>query len=151
VGGELRVVYVIACGARKAARPGPARDLYTGQGFRHALKAAEAQVAWCASRRIPSAVLVLSALHGLITLDTVIAPYDLKPGRHGSISPAAVGAQAASLGIAWGCEVYALLPRPYLAVLDAALRPECIWVQDVYEGCRGIGEQRFVNRTLTGP
>jgi len=75
------VAYVIACGARKAARPAPARDFYVGQGFRHALKAAEAQAAWCASHRMSAGVLVLSAPHGLLTLDTVIRPYDLKMGR----------------------------------------------------------------------
>jgi hypothetical protein len=108
-------------------------------------------VAWCASQRMPAQALVLSGLHGLITLDTVIAPYDLKMGAPGSVSPATVAAQAASLGIMWGCEVHALLPRAYLAVLDAALRPESIWVRDVYEGCRGTGDQRLVNRTLTCP
>jgi hypothetical protein len=142
---------VIACSAGKAARRAPARDLYTGQGFRHALKAAEAQVAWCASQRMTARALVLSARHGLITLDTVIDPYDLQMGEPGSVCPAGVAAQAASLGIAWGCEVHALLPRAYLAVLDAALRPESIWVRDVYEGCRGSGDQRLVNRTLTSP
>jgi len=150
-GDALRAVYVIACSAGKAARPAAARDLYTGQGFRHALKAAEAQAAGCASQRMPALVVVLSALHGLITLDTVIAPYDLKMGQPGSVSPGTVAAQAASLGIMRGCEVHALLPRAYLAVLNAALRPQSIRVRDLYQGCRGSGDQRHVNRTLTSP
>ncbi len=149
-GNTLQVAYVIACGAGKAARPAPARDLYTGVGFRHALQAAATQAAWSAAHGQRPAVLVLSALHGLITLDKVIAPYDLKMGQPGSVTPCAVGGQAARLGITRGCDVYALLPRAYLAVLDEALRPQGIWVQDVYEGCRGIGDQRAVNRTLIG-
>lgn len=147
--GALRVAYVIACGARKAPRPAPARYLYAGPGFLHALKAAEAQSRWCASQRLSAGVLVLSAFHGLVTLDTVIAPYDLRMGQPGSVPPRVVAAQAAAAGIARGCDVYALLPRAYLGVLDAALRPEGIWVQDVYEGCRGIGDQRSVNRVLS--
>jgi hypothetical protein len=96
-----------------------------------------------------AAVLVLSALHGLITLDAVIGPYDLKVGQPGSATPPPmIAAQAAALGISRGCAVDGLLPRAYLAALDKALCPEGIWVQDVYEGCRGVGDQRSVNRTL---
>lgn len=41
--------------------------------------------------------------------------------------------------------MYALLPRPYLARLDEALRTLDVYVQDVYEATRGIGEQKRVD------
>lgn len=147
-GPALDVAYVIACGARKAPQADIARHLYRGQGFQGALRAAEAQARWCASQRMEAGVLILSALHGLITPDTFIAPYDLRMGQPGSVTPRVVAAQAAWHGITQACDVFGLLPHAYLAVLDAALSPAAIWVQDVYERCRGIGDHRQVNRTL---
>jgi hypothetical protein len=147
-GPALDVAYVIACGAQKAPEGDIARHLYCGQGFQSALRAAEAEARWCASRRRKSGVLILSALHGLITPDTFIAPYDLQMGQPGSVTPRVVAGQAAWHGITQGCDVFGLLPHAYLAVLTAALSPASIWVQDVYERCRGIGDHRQVNRIL---
>ena len=60
-------VLVIACGSRKIPTPAPARDLYVGSLFRAARAAAEADGRpW----------LICSAAHGLLTPDTVIAPYE---------------------------------------------------------------------------
>jgi len=147
-GPAMDVAYVIACGAGKASQADIARRLYRGQGFQGALRAAEAQAQWCVSQRMQAGVFILSALHGLITPDTFIAPYDLQMGRPGSVAPRVVRAQAAWHGITQACDVFGLLPHAYLAVLDAALSPAGIWVQDVYERCRGIGDHRQVNRIL---
>ncbi|PZG16482.1 hypothetical protein C1I95_17390 [Micromonospora craterilacus] len=140
------ITYVIPCGGRKLARPVAARDLYIGSMFRHTLANAEmsARLDTEASGR-PARVLILSALHGLVELDTVLDPYDLRMGQPGSVTAARLAEQATALGIEWGAEVYALLPRPYLARLDEALRGLDVWVQDVYEACRGNGEQKRVN------
>lgn len=59
---------LLACSAGKLDRPAPARELYTGQLFRLSLQVAEA---------LADTVLVLSAKHGVVTLDQVLAPYDL--------------------------------------------------------------------------
>jgi hypothetical protein len=48
-------------------------------------------------------------------------------------------------------EVYALLPKKYLALLDAALRPMYVYPQDVYEGTAGILQQKRVNVTVGRP
>ena len=61
------MIGLIACAAQKLDRAAPARDLYCSPLFRKSLAYVEQH---CAT------VYVLSALHGLVALDTVIAPYD---------------------------------------------------------------------------
>ena len=142
------ITYVIPCSARKAGRPMAARDLYAGQMTRHTLANAEALAQIDRDAGRPARVLVLSALHGLIDPDQVIAPYDCKMGAPGSITPALLAGQAWKLGIRNGSDVYALLPRAYYDVLDDALRRLDVYTQDVYEACAGIGDQRHVNALI---
>ncbi len=148
------ITYVIPCGGGKLDRAAPARDLYTGQMFRHTLTNAE-RLAACdvAEGRGPARVLILSALYGLVELGTVLEPYDLKMGKPGSVTAEQLAEQALRLGIDWGSQVYALLPRAYLARLDEALRSLYVYVQDVYEGTGGILQQKRVNVHVgrTGP
>lgn len=59
---------IIGCGAAKRDHAAPARDLYTGGLFRAARQHVEA-------RGLPW--LILSALHGLVEPDAVLAPYDV--------------------------------------------------------------------------
>lgn len=147
------ITYVIPCGGAKLDRPAPARELYTGSMFRHTLTcvlaAAEKDETAGFGR---SRVLILSALHGLVQLDQVLEPYDLRMGAPGSVTADRVREQATALGMVWGDgeddrpgEVSALLPHKYFRVLDDALRDLYVYPSDVYEGCRGIGEQRRVN------
>ena len=147
--GVLPVTLIIPCGGAKASEPKPARDLYTGSMFRHTLAAVLAVAGWCQARGIPSRILILSAKHGLIGLDEVLAPYDLKMGDPGSVAAAALARQARQLGMIPGEPVCAFLPRPYLARLREALRDLGMTVQDKYAGARGIGEQRRVNAAVT--
>lgn len=137
---------VIPCGAAKADAPAAARDLYLSGHFRLVLSAALAEAEAC-----DGTVLVLSAEHGLVTLDQVVAPYDAKMGDPGAIDRRPGGieelaAQAAALGITWEAraDVYALLPARYFAALAAALRLDDVFAADVYEDLVGIGEQRHV-------
>lgn len=149
---ETGTIYtVIPCGAAKTTTPAAARDLYTGSAFRHFLAAAETDAA--ATTRelgVRTEVLILSALHGLVSLDTVLAPYDVKMGDEGSITPEALAEQITARGITYGVdEVYAMLPRAYRAALAAASDlAEGPFVQDVYEAAPGIGYQRGVASTL---
>lgn len=128
---------VIPCGAEKADQPAPAAQLYTGGMFRLALQAA-------ADVDPDATVLILSALHGLVTLDTVLAPYDCKMGDPGSVTAEQVAEQARQLGMTWEAraDVYALLPKAYFRVLDQALRADDVFAADVYEADPGIGYQR---------
>jgi hypothetical protein len=134
-----KTFYIIPCGGSKTATANKARDLYTGSMFKMGLAAAEAE-----ARDMGGEVLILSALHGLVQLDTVLEPYDLKMGDEGSVTAERVLEQARELGMETEdmVDVYSFLPKAYFGVLDAALREIGVWAQDVYEADRGIGEQR---------
>lgn len=73
--------YIIPCSDAKLAHAAPARHLYTGTQFRHTLRAVEAML------EPGDRVLVLSALHGLVALDTVLHPYEQRMGAPGSVDP----------------------------------------------------------------
>lgn len=146
----MTVYFVVPCGAAKTTHPAAARDLYTGSAFRHVLAAAEGEAA-ATSRDlgVDTEVLILSALHGLITLGEIIEPYNVKMGDAGSITVHALAEQIGDHGIEYGDEIYAMLPKAYRQALAAAAElAEDIAVQDVYEAAPGIGYQRGVASTL---
>lgn len=64
----MPTIALLGCSARKLGHPAPVRALYQGDLFRKGLAWAEATC---------DRVMVLSALHGLVALDQVVAPYDL--------------------------------------------------------------------------
>jgi hypothetical protein len=67
-GHPMKPLYLIACSGAKLGRIAPAAELYTGQAFRLAMAAAE---------RAGADVIILSALHGAVFPNLLIAPYDL--------------------------------------------------------------------------
>jgi hypothetical protein len=143
------IYFVVPCGAAKTAHAAPARELYTSATFRHYLRAAEAEAA--ATTRVglgEAKVLIMSALHGLVELDTVLDPYDVRIGDTAAITVAELAAQFTSLGIDYDDEVYAMLPKRYLAKLELAGWVHFIPVQNVYEAAPGIGYQRGVASNL---
>ena len=144
--------YIIPCGAEKTTAAAPARNLYIGASFRNQLAAVEALAAHDRADGETVQILIMSALHGLVTLDTVLEPYDLKLTRRTGITVDALAATAEQAGIAWGDEVYSFLPAgqksPYFARLAAALDTLDVWPQDVYEAAPGIGYQRGVIATV---
>lgn len=63
----MTTVYLVSCVSKKLPSPAPARDLYTSDWFRKARQYVEATgQPW----------FILSAEHGLLHPDTVIAPYE---------------------------------------------------------------------------
>jgi hypothetical protein len=114
--------------------------------FTLCLAAAEAEAAGTEA----ATILVLSAKYGLVGIDEVIEPYDVKMGDRGSVTAGQVAAQAAERGIVYDAhpDVYAFLPNAYFACLDEALRADDVYAAQVYEGCGGIGEQRRVCRVV---
>lgn len=64
----MRTIVLIACSKQKQAKPAPARDLYSSPLFRKSLAHAESLGA--------DAIYVLSAKHGLLSADQIVAPYD---------------------------------------------------------------------------
>jgi hypothetical protein len=126
------LVVVIPCGARKAPGVVPAGDKYTGPYATSARKAAQRLATDTGAR-----VLILSALHGLLDLDTPVDDYDLVMGQAGCVTPARVAEQAAALGIDRAA-VTVIAGRMYADVVTtvwpAAVRP--------LEGCTSFGAQR---------
>jgi cytoplasmic iron level regulating protein YaaA (DUF328/UPF0246 family) len=64
---SMKPLYLIACSAAKLGHAAPAAQLYTGQAFRLAMAAAE---------RAGADVIILSALHGAVSPDRELQPYD---------------------------------------------------------------------------
>ncbi|MFD0351896.1 DUF6884 domain-containing protein [Kitasatospora aburaviensis] len=125
------VVVVIPCSGAKLGVPAEAGRIYTGALHTHARRTADALTA------SGGTVLVLSALHGLLTLDQVIEPYDHTWRDTGSITTERLREQAAALGLATATTVVLLTPSAYtqraLTVWPAARTPLAHL---------GIGQQR---------
>jgi len=150
--------FVIPCGGEKTAHAAPARDLYVGQMFKNTLAAAEKYAADRAAEGQAVQILILSAKHGLLDLDTVVEPYDCEMmATRRKVNPASIKVEAlveqlAERGLDGRCEnsdnVWAMLPAAYNARLDAALRVNFCALNNVYDGADGIGFQRGVNRCV---
>ncbi|MFI6168813.1 DUF6884 domain-containing protein [Nocardia sp. NPDC051052] len=140
---DVHTLFVIPCAARKFNRRAAARDLYTSPNFRLNLRAAEAAAtADAAYFGHLSAVVILSACHGLLPLDREIDPYDVRVGDGTAISDDALAEQLDAEYPGLQC-ITALLPLAYFRVLRAAVerldRP--LSLMDVFEGST-IGYQR---------
>lgn len=144
---------VIPCAAAKGDAPAPARELYASANFAHMLRCAEAHAAETAELfGHDVSVMILSAEHGLLDLDTVVAPYDTKMGDAGSVEANVV---ALDLELIGAHTVEAMLPRAYYAKLAEAVAlvndtDTDTWVSlyEVYEAAPGIGYQRGVASRL---
>ncbi|MCX5326319.1 DUF6884 domain-containing protein [Streptomyces sp. NBC_00120] len=101
-------VYVIPCSGKKLDRAAPARELYTGSYFHACWRAADA-LAEDGDR-----ILVLSARHGLVSLDDVLEPYDTRFGDREEVSDLLLDAQARRLGIQHAREVTVLAGSDYV-------------------------------------
>lgn len=120
---------VVPCGGAKRDHRSPAGELYTGSYHRMCRRAAEA----LGARRI----LILSALHGLVELDTELDPYDLRMGQPGSVRVDEVVIQAGRLGELGAEDVIVLAGAAY-ATVAAGVWPSAGLP---LAGTRGIGEQ----------
>ena len=71
---SLQPLVMVPCGSRKTQLPqAPAGQLYIGSYHLACRRAA-------AVLTTPDRILILSAMHGLLPLDRVIAPYELRMG-----------------------------------------------------------------------
>jgi hypothetical protein len=124
-------VIVIPCGAKKLDHPAPAGDMYIGSYHRAARRAAEA-LAQPGTR-----IVILSALYGLLDLNDVIEPYELRLGDVDAITAGAIHEQARQMGIEPATGVIILAGKMYgdlaATVWPDAARP--------LAGTRGMGEQ----------
>jgi hypothetical protein len=116
-------IILITCGKSKLPRPSPAKDLYTGTAFRSNWR-------WASSVFPESQIFIISAKHGLLRPSQIIAPYDLRMGAPGSISPDVIQSQAEALGIA-GKRVCFIGGEDYLDAIRA------VWA-DVRHPTKGL-------------
>lgn len=98
---------VIACGASKRTQPAPAADLYTGSLFRSSL-------AWARSVAPDDRIRILSAKHGLVRLNQVLMPYDIRLGQADAMSPDGVHVQAADEGLLKESDVIVVGGKDYV-------------------------------------
>lgn len=137
----MKKIVIIPCGGSKLAEPAPAAELYTGSMFKDTLRTALTMTA-------RENVLILSAKHGLVRLDQMLEPYDLKMGQPGSIESEIVGDQLdAFVPRTEGFVVDALLPKAYIEKLEKATG---MWITNHFDGCKGIGYQKQVLAQLRG-
>ena len=132
---------VVPCSGKKLDRPAPARELYRGTLTTMGLAAADVIVGsdeWVTGHAGCRAM-ILSALHGLVEPEQVLAPYDVRMGDPDSITAGALALQLAATG---ATRVVALTPSAYTAALRAACELAGVELVAAFEGLRGIGDQR---------
>ena len=146
-------VFIVPCAADKVSYAAPAEELYTSANFVHTLNAAKTEAVDTEKvTGVKTTVMILSAKHGLLPLDTVVEPYDTKMGQPGSIEVKSLAAQLVTSGATTVC---ALLPgtyrdRLFAAVDDVRMNEDNDWIEflDAYEAAPGIGYQRGVASSL---
>lgn len=148
-------IVIIPCAAAKVDHTAPARDLYDSANFRSTLRAATITAADIAAEfGVTTKVMILSAEHGLLDLDTEVAPYDTKMGNAGCIGTDALVDQLVALAPS---AITSMLPGSYYRPVWAAVSfineegsDEDPWIDlmDTYEAAPGIGYQRGVASAL---
>lgn len=126
-----RPLVICPCGSVKAAQPRPAGEMYLGGYHRLTLRAARALTT-------DASIRIISARHGLLSLDRIIDPYELRLGQPGSISAELLAAQAQDQGIVDHPDVIVLGGRDYTNLARQ------VWpsARTPLAGTRGIGEQQ---------
>ena len=124
---------IIPCGGQKLPHAAHADELYTGSMFQDTLRTALMMTD-------RNNIFILSAKYGLVMLDVVLPPYDLKMGDPGSVTPGQVQRDLREmLDFSEPFTISALLPKAYLKVLRDAYNFE---IENCFEGCKGIGYQK---------
>ena len=135
-------IVIIPCGGAKLETAAPAADLYTGSMFRDALKTARAMTS-------DDNIRILSAKHGLVKLDAILEPYDVKMGDTNSVSMDTLRKDITKLHELFShfdYRIHTLLPKAYYEALWAAVhtgkRRAAFHVWNHFDGCAGIGYQK---------
>jgi hypothetical protein len=110
--GLMGPLVIIPCGQAKLTHPAPAGELYVGAYATSCRR-------WALRVTEPERVRVLSALYGLVPLDRVLRPYDLRMGRPGSVEPEYLIRQAARQHLLGEPVVLAVGGRAYLEAARA--------------------------------
>lgn len=126
---------LISCSKSKLATEAPARELYTGQLFKKA-------VVWAERHRYPW--FIISALHGLVTPDQTLQPYnftikELRKREREGWAYRAIGCQLSKYASS-GSHVFLIMPELYRGHIQTTLRESGITYENPVEGM-GIGQQ----------
>ncbi|WP_241032096.1 DUF6884 domain-containing protein [Rhodococcus pseudokoreensis] len=112
--GQSSPLVIVGCGSRKRTGVGavPAGALYLGTFHRLCQRAAR--------RLAPvESIRILSGRFGLLPLDTVVAPYEMRVGEPGSVTADTVHAQASAQGLLDLEDVIVLAGRDYSRIVTA--------------------------------
>lgn len=101
---------LITCGSKKRSTPCAAADLYTGIYFGKMVRFARTIAP-------DSRIYIVSAKHGLLRMNQIIAPYNLRMGKPGSITADIIKRQAEALGLRPDERVIFVGGSDYLPVL----------------------------------
>ncbi len=149
------VVGIIPCAAAKHQQTAQAEFLYESQNFQAQLECAKSNC---------DEVLILSAKHGLLSLDEWVEPYDVKMGEGSpeEITWQEVAHQVRDRFMVWNEETYswempegidfdAWLPRKYFFKLQDCFLQGNLDFHPVnaLEGNHGIGEQKAMVKQMT--
>lgn len=124
------MLVIIPCGSKKLKTAAKAKDIYTGGYFKACLNFAKSIA--------PEAdIRILSGKHGLLPLDKVIEPYEMRLGQRGSIQFADIKNQAVAQNLLNESNVIVAAGKDY-AGIALALWPHANWV---LRGAGGMGKQ----------
>ncbi len=128
--GKYEQLVIIPCGGKKQSSRCQAQVMYIGSY--HKLCQAYAR-----TLTSPRNILILSALHGLLSLTEEIEPYDLRMGQRGCVQTEDVWEQVIGRGLAYHL-VTALGGRAYTEICRTIWRDRC---ERPLSGVGGIGKQ----------
>lgn len=135
----MKKLVIIPCGGAKQTQPAPAAELYVGSMFADTLRTARTMTT-------DDNIRILSAKHGLISLDQIVEPYDLKIGQAGSVTSATLNDQLnAFVPTSETFVIDALLPKAYINALEEA---SSYWIENHFAGCAGIGYQKAALKNI---
>lgn len=139
-------LYLIACSAAKAPFPCPARELYRGDLFRKSVDYAE----WKGSPWV-----VLSALHGVLLPDQIVAPYDTTMSDLGKQERAAWASRVNDALAALGhSDLVALAGQSYRQPLLEHPRFRHCFPKGLQAPMQGLGiglQKAWLAREMTAP
>lgn len=111
------MIVIIPCGARKQTHLCMAKDMYIGSYHKTCLRYARSIVP-------EGRIYILSAKYGLLTLDKIITPYNIKMGDVGCVTIEIVKKQAKELGLINDEDIIALGGKLYRDICRGVW-PEC--------------------------
>lgn len=117
---------IITCGAKKRAKPAPAKDLYIGSFFK-------IQLEWALATNTPSRIRILSAKHGLLKLNEIVEPYSLH------ISKSSLTAKQLAEQIPADCTIETTAGDAYMPILRYAASLKGVQVTQLFTGYPWIG------------